>query len=90
MQVYRFTWLESWGRLTELLFIAFQNHGIGTELLRRLQKEAMRLGVPVRLRVLKKNKALQLYERLDFAVTGETDTHMLKDWAASKTLERTQ
>ena len=69
---------------------AFQNHGIGTELVRRQQEEAMRRGVSVRLRVLKKNKARLLYERLDFAVTGETNTHMMMEWATCKTLERTE
>lgn len=41
---------------------ACQNHGIGTELVRRQQEDAMKLGVPVRLRVLKRNNAQQLME----------------------------
>jgi len=69
---------------------ARQNHGIGTELLRRQQEEATKLGMPVILRVLKKNRARQLYERLGFVVTGETDTHHLMEWVANETLERTQ
>lgn len=38
------------------------------------------LGLSVRLRVLKANpRAAALYERLGFAVTGETDTHVLME-----------
>lgn len=67
------------------LLPAFQNRGIGTQLVRRQKEEAMRLSVPVRLRVLKRNRAIRLYERLGFAVTGETDTHILMEWGAVKT-----
>jgi len=53
----------------------WQNHGIGTWLLRRLLRQARGEGIPVDLEVLKVNPARRLYERLGFAVTGETDTH---------------
>ncbi len=33
--------------------------------------------LPVRLQVIKGNPARNLYERLGFTVTGETDTHLL-------------
>ncbi len=52
-----------------------QNKGIGTLLVRRLLDEAREAGQPVRLRVLKVNPARDLYRRLGFTVTGETDTH---------------
>ena len=39
---------------------------------------ASKLGLPVRLRVLKVNlRATAFYERLGFSITGETDTHFL-------------
>ena len=69
---------------------AYQNHGIGTELVRRLQEVAMKLGVPVRLRVLKENIAQQLYKRLGFVVTGETDTHKLMEWTTQQNIRETQ
>jgi ribosomal protein S18 acetylase RimI-like enzyme len=54
-----------------------QNRGIGTQLISALCDEADGRGVPVELQVLKVNPARRLYERLGFAVIGETDTHYL-------------
>jgi ribosomal protein S18 acetylase RimI-like enzyme len=58
----------------------FQSQGIGTRLIRDLQDEAERQGIPVRLRVLQGNPARRLYERLGFAATGETETHIMMNW----------
>jgi RimJ/RimL family protein N-acetyltransferase len=58
-----------------------QNRGIGTKLIRALLDEADRRSVPVELRVIKANHpARRLYERLGFAVVGETETHYLMRW----------
>lgn len=57
-----------------------QNRGIGTKLIRALLDEADGRGVPVELQVLKVNPARRLYERLGFAVIGETETHYLIRW----------
>jgi GNAT superfamily N-acetyltransferase len=54
-----------------------QSRGIGTELIRDLLNEADGRGVPVELQVVKVNPARRLYERLGFAVIGETETHYL-------------
>ena len=54
-----------------------QNRGIGTKLVRALLNEADGRGVPVELQVIKANPARRLYERLGFAVVGETETHYL-------------
>ena len=54
-----------------------QNQGIGTKLIRALLNEADGRGAPVELQVLKVNPARRLYERLGFAVVGETETHYL-------------
>ena len=58
----------------------FQSQGIGTHLIRDLQDEAERQGIPLRLRVLKGNPARRLYERLGFAATGDTETHITMSW----------
>lgn len=58
-----------------LLSPAFQGAGLGTLILRSLISEADAAGVPIRLRVLRVNPARRLYERLGFAVSGETPTH---------------
>ena len=59
----------------------YQRRGIGTALIRDLQQEARERGVPVTLRVLKSNQARQLYERLEFVLTGETETHYQMIWS---------
>ena len=58
----------------------YQSQGIGAGLIRDLQKEAERRGVPVKLQVLQGNPARRLYERLGFAATGETETHIMMSW----------
>jgi ribosomal protein S18 acetylase RimI-like enzyme len=52
-----------------------QGRGIGTLLMRRLLDEARRAGQSLRLRVLKLNPAKDLYLRLGFTITGESETH---------------
>lgn len=55
----------------------FRGRGIGSELIRGLQKR----GRPVRLQVLKANPgARRLYDRLGFEPTGETETHTQMRW----------
>lgn len=54
---------------------AWQGQGLGTMVLGDLLAEAAHKRLPVRLQVLKVNPARHLYERLGFAVTGETATH---------------
>jgi ribosomal protein S18 acetylase RimI-like enzyme len=61
----------------------FQGRGIGTHLVAHLCDRSGRLGLPVRLKVLRVNRAQQLYRRLGFTVIGETDTHLLMERAAS-------
>jgi ribosomal protein S18 acetylase RimI-like enzyme len=58
---------------------AFQNQGLGTALVRQILADAAREGLPVRLQVLRKNRAHHLYERLGFVQTGQTDTHILME-----------
>jgi len=58
------------------LLPAFQQRGIGSELIRALQRRALDRGVPVMLQVLKSNaRAKLLYERLGFFTVGEPATH---------------
>ena len=51
---------------------AFQNRGIGTEILRRVMSEGAAAGLPVRLSVLTTNPALGFYLRNGLAVERET------------------
>ena len=53
----------------------FQGRGIGTSVIRGVLDQAAQLGLPLRLQVLKANRARRLYERLGFRVCAETTTH---------------
>ena len=66
----------------------FQEQGMGTLLLTQQTEQAQSLGVPVRLQVLRENRARHLYERLGFAVTSETATHFLMERLAGKSKQR--
>ena len=69
-------------RLVDLVITATQRgRGIGTELLRRLLQQAAASNKPLRLQVLKGNRAGQLYERLGFTKTGESFTHVQFEWS---------
>jgi ribosomal protein S18 acetylase RimI-like enzyme len=57
------------------LLPAFQGQGIGTKVIRAVMTEAAGLGVPLRLQVLKTNRARRLYERLGFRTYAQTATH---------------
>jgi RimJ/RimL family protein N-acetyltransferase len=57
-----------------------QNRGWGTRLLRTLQERGRNEGIPVKLQVLKVNRARRLYERLGFVEVGETETHVRMEW----------
>ncbi len=62
-----------------------QGKGVGTECMTRIIRKARRLGLPVRLGVLKVNpRALAFYERLGFRRTAETDTHILMERATTR------
>lgn len=57
---------------------AYQGQGVGSQVLRMVMEDAHTNNLPVRLQVLKINRAAsRLYERLGFVHTGETDTHLL-------------
>ena len=57
------------------LLPAYQGRGIGTSLVKTLLDEAQENGIALTLQVLKVNPARRLYERLGFAISGETATH---------------
>ena len=54
--------------------------GSGTKLIRDLQNEAEREGVPLRLQVMKTNPALRLYERLGFEVIEDAGAHLQMEY----------
>jgi GNAT superfamily N-acetyltransferase len=67
------------------LFLLPEHQGkdIGRRCMLLIMEEARRLGLPVRLRVMKVNpRALAFFERLGFVRIDETDTHHLMEWCA--------
>lgn len=57
-----------------------QGQGIGARCMAMLIAEGQRLGLPIRLRVMKVNpRAIALYERLEFLVIEETETHFVME-----------
>ncbi len=78
-------WVESladhlWLREIQV-YPVHQGRTVGTWLIKQVQRDAKRKGVPVRLRVLKLNRAIGLYQRLGFEFFGEhTDTHYWMQW----------
>ena len=62
------------------LLPAAQGAGVGSAIIRDLQEQAQHRGLPLRLQVLKQNRARELYERLGFAQTGETEQHYQMEW----------
>ena len=57
-----------------------RNAGIGAALFQRLFGEAAGSKKPLRLHVLKGNRAARLYQRLGFVAIGETDMHLHMEW----------
>jgi ribosomal protein S18 acetylase RimI-like enzyme len=69
-------------RLTDITLLpARRNNGVGTLLIKELQARAEAAGLPLRLRVMRENMAARrLYERLNFSLAGESDTHFMMEW----------
>ena len=72
-----------WYEVIEMhLWPRFQGHGIGTRLLRSLQKDCADAGRKLRIGCFKDNqRAFVLYQRLGFRQAGETDTHYLLEYS---------
>jgi ribosomal protein S18 acetylase RimI-like enzyme len=62
------------------LLAAYREQGIGTELMRALQAKATRAGKAVRLSAPESNRAVALFKRLGFKVTGEQGNLLEMEW----------
>ena len=67
-------------RLADIAILPdFRNAGIGITLIQELLDEGKEAAQPVRLQVLKTNRAVRLYERLGFSIIDESSTHLLME-----------
>ena len=72
-------------RLVDIALLPhYRNQGIGTALIQKLSAEAAATGRPLRLSVVKGQRAFQLYQRLGFAKTGESGWHDQMEWRAGQ------
>jgi len=62
------------------LLPAHRNGGIGSFVIRKLQDEAGQAKQPLRLQVIRFNRAVNLFERSGFVRTSETGTHFQMEW----------
>lgn len=68
-------------RCVDLALLAdYRNQGVGTLLITRLQAQARTASIPLRLQVIRFNRAVKLLERLGFKRTSETGTHFQMEW----------
>ena len=68
-------------RLVDLALLPERrNSGIGSAVLQRLCAEAVATQRPIRLRVLKGNRAERWYERLGFTRIGASELHHEMEW----------
>jgi len=58
----------------------YRSRGVGTFLLRKLQEQASAANKPLRLQVIRFNRAVGLFERLGFVRISETGTHFQMEW----------
>lgn len=71
-------------RLVDICLLpAARGQGIGTTLLRRLQAESERTGLPLRMSVVRGNPARRLGQRLGFTETGSDGIHSALEWRAA-------
>ena len=79
-------WIDRRVEEIRLLDIAIlpsgQNSGVGTALVGQLQRRATEAELPLRHSVHVTNRdALRFYQRLDFVVVEDFETHVLMEWS---------
>lgn len=62
----------------------FQGRGIGSRLLNEERQRGREAESPLRLQVLRENRAIELYRRLGFKEYGTTETHIRMVWEYSE------
>ena len=72
-------------RLVDIALLSEQRgRGLGAALLQRLMAEAMAANLPLRLSVIRGERAARLYQRMGFARTGGSGCHDQMEWRAGQ------
>ncbi|RYD61261.1 MAG: N-acetyltransferase [Verrucomicrobiaceae bacterium] len=78
-------YVDRWAQEIRIVDIALmpgsRGQGIGTQLLRELQREAQETGKVLSIHVERMNPALRLYERLGFRVREDKGVYLLMEWS---------
>ena len=73
--------MENEIRLVDISLLSeHRGKGIGSALIRDLQREARESGKPLRLHVERFNRAARFYEREGFVVVEDKGTHFFMEW----------
>ncbi|HYW72779.1 MAG TPA: GNAT family N-acetyltransferase [Pyrinomonadaceae bacterium] len=68
-------------RLVDVSLLAdHRNRGVGTLLVQQVQEQSAAAKRPLRVQVIRFNRAAGLFERLGFRRTSETGTHFQMEW----------
>ncbi|GAA0831129.1 GNAT family N-acetyltransferase [Bifidobacterium pullorum subsp. gallinarum] len=84
-QIYVLDQGARWVLIDISLLPEYRNQGIGTRLIMDLQHRATHANAAVRLSVLPMNRALSLYQKLEFVPVHSEGIHQVMEWRASKT-----
>ncbi len=57
-----------------------RGHGLGAHIIKQLQEEARICDRPLRLSVLRGNRAQRLYHKLGFSPAGESELYLQMEW----------
>lgn len=68
-------------RLIDIALVPeYRNHGLGSHLIRQIQDHAQSARLPLRVQVIRFNRAVGLFERLGFTRTSETGALFQMEW----------
>jgi len=71
-------------RLVDVALIPeHRNRGVGALLIQQVQEQSAAARRPLRLQVIRFNRAAGLFERMGFRRTSETGTHFQMEWLAN-------
>ncbi|WP_149847015.1 GNAT family N-acetyltransferase [Paenibacillus sp. 37] len=80
---------SEWVLIDISLLPEYRNRGIGMSIIMDLQQRASHAGATIRLSVLPMNRAMRLYQKLNFVPVHSTGLYQLMEWYPLRTNEST-